>query len=136
MNLGYCTRILVLAMSLLTACGRPYVLPVADYQTEPASPPTLQGRVADVAQGDLSVTVDGEPDRQARVRIRSETQMVSLYGGTFDPEELRSGQYVWVWYRTGQPVSFDEVRDAAVVMLWSTDPSDQPPDAILREHPR
>lgn len=58
------------------------------------------------------------------------TAIFHAYGGYTDLTELRPGQYVWVWHARKQAGRRGTPPSAAVVMLWSTDPSDKPPDDV------
>lgn len=37
---------------------------------------------------------------------------------------------MWVWYVTADPLKAGTPPQAAVVMLWSSDPSDKPPEKV------
>jgi hypothetical protein len=58
------------------------------------------------------------------------TQFFTAFGGAYDPDELRPGQHVWVWFITADPSKAGTPPQAAVIMLWSTDPADKPSDEV------
>lgn len=125
---------LIMALSLNAGASHArWVLPVPDGGDVEPSPPSVQGYLVTVATDSITLKRDSR-DGKARdtpvVRLTSRTEFFSAYGGAYKPNELRPGQYVWVWYITQDPRKAGSPAQAAVVMLWSTDPNDKPSKEI------
>jgi hypothetical protein len=107
------------AAALQTA-NEPYVLPTADGDGPTPSRPTLEGRISIISADRIRVTPQsGEP---SVYRLTSDTKLFTVYGGHLDAAELLVGQHVRVWIEPDAPDGSEQ--RAAVVMLASTDPSD------------
>jgi hypothetical protein len=109
-----------------------WTLPVADGGPKP-SPPSVHGYLVAAGKQRLTVkrdTLDGGVGATANVQLTSKTEFFTAYGGYVAPDELLPGQYVWVWYITADAAKAGKPPRAAVVMLWSTSRSEEPP---LRE---
>jgi hypothetical protein len=106
-----------------------WVLPVADGDDIEPSSPSVQGYLISVGNNSITLqrdTRDGKGKDADTIKLTSQTEFFSAYGGSYKPDQLRSGQYVWVWYITEDPKKAGKPPKAAVVMLWSLDPSDKP----------
>jgi hypothetical protein len=119
----------VLASHIALSQAQRWILPVPDGGDVEPSPPSVQGYL--VAAAKRSVTVkrdsrDASVGTTVNVQLTSKTEFFTAYGGAYTPDELRSGQYVWVWYVTANPAQAGTPPRAAVVMLWSRDQSDKP----------
>ena len=120
--------VLLLASSLALAQTKRWVLPAVDGDNTPSAP-SIHGYLTEASRFGVTVQRDvrgGSTGESAHVRLTSRTKFFTTYGGYYMPEELRSGQYVWVWYVTSKPDEAGIPPRAAVVMLWSTDPTDKP----------
>lgn len=135
-----CTFRAVIALafiSVLTVGALPshadWTLPVADGGGVEPSLPSVQGYLASVTTNSITLKPDrrdGKPTNTVTVRLTSKTDFFSGYGGLYTPDQLRPGQYVWVWYITEDPQKAGAPPQAAVVMLWSRDPKDKPTDNV------
>ena len=82
-----------------------------------------------MASAGISVKPDEHVDSPPRlVAIQPDTQLFTAFGGYVEQNELRPGQYVWVWYATRNPRKAGDPPRAAVIMPFSLDPADQPSD--------
>ena len=109
--------------------AKPWTLPVADGGGVEPSPPSVHGYLLGTEKQELTLRADSHgPNVGGRVTVglTAKTQFFTAYGGPYSSDELRSGQYVWVWYITADPAKAGTPPNAAVVMLWSKDPSDKP----------
>jgi hypothetical protein len=118
----------VLVLHTALSQAQRWILPVPDGDIEP-SPPSVHGYL--IAAANLSGKVkrdsrDASLGTTIDVRLTSKTKFFTAYGGYYTPDELRSGQYVWVWYVTANPAEAGTPARAAVVMLWSKDQTDKP----------
>jgi hypothetical protein len=110
-----------------------WILPVPDGGGPEPSAPSVHGYLIDAANQTLKIrsdSRDGSVGTTVSVRLPSKTAFFTAYGGGYAPEELRSGQYVWVWYVTANSAEAGTPPRAAVVMLWSKDKSDKPSPKI------
>lgn len=110
-----------------------WTLPVADGGGVIPSPPSVQGYLTRVESNLIALKrdrPDGEASETVVVRLTSKTEFFSAYGGLYTPDTLRAGQYVWVWYIAADPRKAGTPPQAAVVMLWSSDPDDKPSDDV------
>jgi hypothetical protein len=110
-----------------------WVLPVPDGGGVKPLPPSVHGYIARVTKGRIEVVPDSRRRRAGLavpLRLASRTDFFSAYGGPYDREDLRAGQYVWVWYITADPGKAGVPPDAAVVMMWSKDPDDKPSEDV------
>lgn len=121
---------------LLTSCAisqeQRWVLPVADGGSQP-SPPSVHGYLVKVARNTIVVQRDTRSKKAVgavTVELKTKTDFFTAYGGPYNPDRLRSGQYVWVWYVTADPTKAGTPPAAAVVILWSKDPSDKPSQKV------
>lgn len=106
-----------------------WVLPVADGGEETPSPPSVHGYLVGVTKHVLTVQRDsrkGSSQEHVKFQLIAKTDYFTAYGGRYESERLRVGQYVWVWYVTANPVLAGNPPRAAVVVLWSLDPDDKP----------
>jgi len=106
-----------------------WILPVPDGGDIEPSPPSVHGYLVAAAKQSVKVkrdSRDASVGTTVNVQLTSKTKFFTAYGGYYTPDELRSGQYVWVWYVTANPAEAGTPPRAAVVMLWSKDESDKP----------
>src|SRR6266850_3306849 len=120
--------VLVLVSTIALCQAKRWTLPVADGGPEP-SLPSIHGYLVAVGKHRLTVKGDGRDGSVgtlANIQLTSKTDFFGAYGGYVTPDELQSGQYVWVWYITEDAAKAGTPPRAAVVVLWSTVPSDKP----------
>ncbi len=131
------TILLLSALIMLPASTQAkWILPVADGGNVKPSSPSVQGYLARVTSNEITITRDsrdGKMKDNVIVRLMPRTEFFTAYGGLYKSNELNSGQYVWVWYVNEDPKKAGTPPQAAVIMLWSTDPSDKP-TAEIRWH--
>lgn len=94
-----------------TAC----VLPIADGGDVEPSPASVQGVIAKVAHG--QITLKGK--NLGPIQFGKKTELFTVYGGAVDVEELKAGQQVFVWFVGCKKVS-GAAPMAAVIQLCST----------------
>jgi hypothetical protein len=119
----------VLVSNLALSQGQRWILPVADGGDVEPSPPSVHGYLVAAAKQSVTVKRDSRDPAggtTVNVQLTPKTEFFTAYGGLYTPDELRSGQYVWVWYITANPAEAGTPPRAAVMVLWSTDPSDKP----------
>ena len=112
--------------------ARRWVLPVADGGPEP-SPPSVHGYLLTVSPRGLTIQRDRRDKKvgsTVTVQFTPRTDFFSAFGGSYRRDQLRSSQYVWVWYVTADPAQAGTPPRAAVVMLWSKDPDDKPSEEV------
>ncbi len=130
--------VLALVSTIALCQAKRWTLPVADGGPEP-SPPSVHGYL--VAAGKQRLTVkrdsrDVSMGTSANVQLTAKTEFFTAYGGYVTPDELQPGQYVWVWYITADAAKAGTPPRAAVVMLWSTSPSDKPSPQVRWSYDR
>ncbi len=130
---GSVTTVLLISLAsrVIAAQTRRWVLPVADGGGVDPSPPSVHGYLTKVSENRFVLKNDKrvrDTDRSTEVRINSRTDFFTAYGGPYKADELRAGQYVWVWYISPDPSKAGTPPRAAVVVLWSKDPDDKPDD--------
>lgn len=114
-------------MCLLGLGCAPYVLPAGDVYLPGTAPSSIEGRISAIASATISVMPKSEIEAApVIVAVQDETELFTAFGGHVDREELRVGQYVWVWYVSRSPIWAGDPPRAAVVMPYSMDPHDQP----------
>ena len=124
------------ALTILVAPAqsvRGWTLPVPDGAGVQPSTPSVHGYVNRIVKGRINVVGDnrrGESGAAAAVQLTSRTKFFTAYGGPYEQNELRPGQYVWVWFITADPNKAGTPPQAAVGMLWSTDPEDRPSEQV------
>src|SRR5262249_47983617 len=77
-----------------------WVLPVADGGPQP-SPPSVHGYLVRVTKRTIIVrreVRDAKTRSAVTVQLKAKTNFFTAYGGPYTPDQLCSGQYVWVWY--------------------------------------
>jgi len=124
----YVGRFGVLAGTCLLGlgCAR-YVLPAGDVCLPGTAPPSIEGRILAVTSATISIKPNAEVEAApVIVAVQNETQLFTAFGGYVDREELRVGQYVWVWYVSRSPIWAGNPPRAAVVIPYWGDPADQP----------
>jgi hypothetical protein len=123
----------VLLLMLLATGAFPqqkyWTLPAADGGDVKPSPPSVHGYVLAAGKQRLTVKRDSrsaDVGTRVNVQLTPKTQFFTAYGGDYNPDELRSGQYAWIWFVTADPAKAGKPPRAAVVMLLSTSVSDKP----------
>ena len=126
-----------MALLLLSAAGAAqhrWVLPVPDGGADvQPSPPSIHGFIARVMRDSVSLTPDErhiKPGAPVKIALTPKTQFFTAYGGPYERGQLRSGLYLWVWFLTPDPSRAGKPPRAAVLMLWSMDPSDRPSEKV------
>lgn len=112
-----------------------YVLPIPDTAYPAPSPPAVAGRLVRATTGELAIqssAVVGPTVIVVRVALVAGTRFWTADGGAYDANELVAGQYVWVWYAREELHLGVGVPRAAVVMLHSSSPNDQPSPEDLK----
>jgi len=126
--------VILLALIVLpTTVHANWVLPIADGSDVEPSSPSVQGYLISVTSNEITIKRDSRDDKikdTVIVRLMPQTEFFTAYGGYYKSNELSAGQYVWVWYVTEDPKKAGTPPQAAVVMLWSTDPSDKPTEEV------
>jgi hypothetical protein len=110
-----------------SARAQHWVLPVPDSGDTKPSPPSVHGYLVEAAKQSVKVkrdSRDASVGTTVNVHLTSKAEFFTAYGGDYAPDELRSGQYVWVWYLTANPAEAGTPPRAAVVKLWSKDQTD------------
>jgi len=121
----------ILAASAQSARG--WTLPVPDGAGVQPSTPSVHGYVNRIAKGRMNVAggnAHGGTGATVAVQLTSRTKFFTAYGGPYEQNELRPGQYVWVWFITADPNKAGTPPQAAVVTLWSKDPEDRPSEQV------
>jgi hypothetical protein len=96
----------VLVSNLALSQAQRWILPVPDGEDTKPSPPSLHGYRVAVAKQRVKVkrdSRDASVGTTVNIQLTSKTEFFTAYGGDYSPDELRSGQYVWVWYVTANP---------------------------------
>ena len=114
-------RVIAIAMFTSLICGQASagtticVLPVADGGDAEPSSASVQGVIANVARG--QITLKGQKSKH--IRFGKETELFTVYGGAVDANELKPGQHVFVWYVGCKDVP-GTTPIAAIIHLCST----------------
>ena len=125
----------VLVSNTALSQAQSWILPVPDGSDIEPSPPSVHGYVVAAAKQSLKVKRDSHDagvGTTVNIQLASKTKFFTANGGYYTPDELRSGQYVWVWYVTPNPAEAGTPARAAVVMLWSKDQTDIPSPKVRR----
>ena len=125
---GLCAFVLTVA-----AQSNRWVLPVADGGDVVPSPPSIHGSLVSASNG-MSVVKRDSRDApgwqfETRVQLLQKTDLFTAFGGLVARDQLRPGQYVWVWYVSADPAKAGTPPHAASVVVWSLDPDDRPTSA-------
>jgi hypothetical protein len=126
--IGVAMFVVLLSNTALSQAQR-WILPVPDGGDNEPSPPSVHGYLVAAAKQSVKVrrdSRDASVGKTVNVQFTSKTRFFTAYGGYYTPDELRLGQYVWVWYITANPAEAGTPAHAAVVMLWSKDQTDKP----------
>jgi len=121
---------LVLIATQIACAHGAYVLPVADGGAREPSPPSIEGRIAQVDHGNVAIDLQelaGKPAKQVTIRVDQDTEIFTVYGGYVSLSELAPGQRVRVWFQRPPHSGRDGISTAAVVMLASINPDDEWP---------
>jgi hypothetical protein len=136
-SLGNRVLKLIIAATLTTVSSfcqqQSWVLPTADGGRKP-SPPSVHGYLVKVVSKTIVVRRDAEAGNRVSVQLKARTQFFTAYGGLYTPDQLRAGQYVWVWYVTADPAKAGKPPAAAVVVLWSRDAADKPSRKVRQSY--
>jgi hypothetical protein len=126
------TVLLILVSHVALFPAQRWVLPVADGADTKPSPPSVHGYLIATAKQRIALKPDSRDNKTARVDVQltTKTQFFTDFGGFLTPSDLRSGQYVWVWYVTANPAQAGTPPRAAVVMLYTEDPADKPSQKV------
>ena len=81
-----------------TAAASQCILPVPDGDDTEPSPPTLTGTIYSGLPGQILVQAAGT-NQLRRVAVLPNTELFTVYGGGFEPQELRPGQHTLIWFR-------------------------------------
>jgi hypothetical protein len=129
-KLAICVAVLAILVSNIGLSQvQRWTLPAPDSGDAKPSPPSVHGYLVAAATQSVKLERDSRDASASTivdVRLTAKTEFFSAYGGAYTPDELRSGQYVWVWYVTANPAKAGVPPRAAVVMLWSKNPMDKP----------
>jgi hypothetical protein len=123
----------ILVSNLALSQAQHWSLPVPDGGDTKPSPPSVHGYLVAAAKQRVKVkrdSRDASVGTTVNIQLTSKTGFFTAYGGDYSPDELRSGQYVWIWYVTANPSEAGTPPRAAVVMLWSKDQTDKPPPKV------
>ena len=96
----------VLVSNIALSQAQRWVLPVPDGGDTKPSPPSVHGYLVAAAKQSAKVkrdSRDASVGTTVNVELTSKTEVFTADGGDYTPDELRSGQYVWVWYVTANP---------------------------------
>ena len=121
---------LILIATQIACAHGAYVLPVADGGAREPSPPSIEGRIAQIDCGNVAIDLQemaGTPAKQVTIQLDQDTQLFTVYGGYVSPSELAPGQRVRVWFQRPPRSGRGGGSTAAVVMLASLDPDDEWP---------
>jgi hypothetical protein len=127
------TAVALTILGAVAQSAQGWVLPVPDGAGVQPSTPSVHGNVIRIVKGRMNVIADnghGGAGAAVAVQLTSRTKFFTAYGGPYERDELRPGQYVWVWYITADPNKAGAPPQAAVVMLWSKDPEDRPSEQV------
>jgi hypothetical protein len=113
-----------------------WILPAADDNDILPSPPSVQGYITSV-KGEL-ITLkcelkDSKEKESTIIRLTSDTQIFTNFGGYCKRDDLSKDQYAWIWYITKNSKKAGTPPRSAVVMLWSKNPNDKPSDKVKRQ---
>lgn len=99
------------------------VFPSADEDVD-ASPPNIEGELVEVTSSTLVIS-GKENKKEAKVELTKGVDYFTAFGGFVRLDELRPGQYVWIWYENCDSSNTD-IQKAKVVKVFSLDPNDKP----------
>lgn len=98
------------------------VFPSADEDDVDSSPPNIEGKLIEVTS---SMLVIAEKGVNKKVELTKGVDYFTAFGGFVKPDELRPGQYVWIWYEDCGS-SNAKIQKAKIVKVYSLDPNDRP----------
>jgi hypothetical protein len=105
-----------------------WILPVPDGGYIKPSSPSVHGYLVAVSKHGVKIRPDSRGVKvgmAVNIQLTSKTSFFTAYGGYYTADELRLGQYAWVWYITANPEEAGTPPRAAIVMLWSKDPTEK-----------
>ena len=106
-----------------------WVLPIPDGGGVKTSKPSIQGKIIEISNNTIKLQKD-IPGKVSTIvdhlTYNNQTTFFFYSGGILFPDELSSGQYIWIWYITENPKMAGNPPIAAVIMLWSTNIKDVP----------
>lgn len=110
-----------------------WVLPIPDGGGVKPSKPSIQGKIIEISNNIIKLQKD-VPGKVStivdHVTFNDQTKFFFYSGGILFPDELSSGQYIWIWYITENPEMAGNPPISAVIMLWSTNVKDVPANKI------
>jgi hypothetical protein len=99
------------------------VFPSADGHID-ASPPNIEGELVEVTSSTL--VISGKKNKkEVKVELTKGVDYFTAFGGFVRLDELRPGQYIWMWYENCSSSNAD-IQKAKVVKVYSLDPNDKP----------
>lgn len=120
--------ILLLSCPAFSSSG--YILPVSDNR-ENISPVSIRGTIKNVTESILTIQSENKNNVKSinkKIKLTTKTDMFAEFGGIINISDMASGQYVWIWYNSNNIKNTGTPTEAATVIVWSTDPKDQPSD--------
>ncbi|HSH98904.1 MAG: hypothetical protein ACAH07_06145 [Methylophilaceae bacterium] len=106
--------VLIAALFTPQAIAASCVLPVPDGGEIDPSPPSVKGVISKVAGHEIRL----REQKSKPIKVVKETELFTVYGGSVEPEELKKGQHVFVWY-VGCKKVHDVTPVAAIIQLCS-----------------
>jgi hypothetical protein len=111
-------------------------LPRPDFRDN-ASPASIRGTIINAKDSILSIKnpiAISKKSNLIKIRITADTKLFTEAGGAIDLADLVQGQYAWIWYKNQAVNKKPTAPEAAVLILWSKDPKDQPTDKAKKEY--
>jgi hypothetical protein len=124
---------LAIAAAIAVMACSPYQLPAPDGGIPNASEASLEGWIVSVSPALIQVARNRGtwPSTEViSIALLESTDCFSAFGGIVDREELKPGQYVWVWFVSRHDDRTHTPPRAGLVMPFSKDPLDQPDEAL------
>jgi hypothetical protein len=98
-----------------------------------ASTPNMTGTIATVDRTSFTLRrSESKPSKVYRLHHDRRTEMFTMLGGTLDADHLRSGQWVFVWFRGCRAPIKGRRTPVAVVVLVSEADREHPLDSVLK----
>jgi len=126
-------RALSIVLLAMAASCSPYQLPAPDGSIPNSSKASIEGWIVSVSPSTIQVARNRgtwPSTHVVSIVFVESTQCFGAYGGLVDRQELKPGQYVWVWYASRGEARTHNPPRAWLVMPFSLDPSDQPEKAL------
>lgn len=100
--------------------------PSADGGNIDSAPANVEGELIEVTASTLVIEKKGGTEK-VKVKLTENTDYFTAFGGFVRPDELRSGQVVWVWFENcDSSKDKDSLPKAKTVKVYSLDPNDRP----------